>query len=301
MESITPLGFNINSFGCPVIGFQPYMFDRSQTNINWFVSKRNGSNSNNGMSPEAPFRTIAAAISAANGRITWSNSPWASMNIIHVAPGLYAENLTALPYGGAIVGLGNYWDLNGEFGVVIKPTSGAPIDCTSIINCLIHNIAIMSPDTTQVFQADNFNRVVLSDVLIAGLPGASPTTTKGFEVVKDCTGSVLNNVSIWQCRNGVYITTDNANSKQISGTVFRNVRIGGADQTGFYFYQHCTPAMVYVEDCKVGDKSTTLDYGMDDNTSKVTVCDTKFICNNLDPATGSGYYNHCYHLGALIA
>lgn len=277
------------------------MFDSRQHNVHWFVDVRNGSDSYDGTTPDNAYATIAQAITQMNARIDWTATPWASRNVLHIAPGLYAENITSLPYGAVIQGYGSHWDLNGEIGVVIKPASGSPVDCTSIINCIIDNIAFFSPDTSVIFQVDNFNRNTMTNCLFAGLPGASPTTTKGFEVVKDCTGSRLENITFLQVRNGIYVVTDNANSKQISGTVFENIKIMGADQTGFYFDINCNPAMVNINNCVVGSKGTALALGLDDNTDQVTVTNTMFNATANDPATGSNYYNNCYLNGALLA
>jgi len=276
--------------------------DRSQNNLNLFVDKKNGSDSSNGESFNTPLLTIAAAVTKANAKISWSGSPWGPRCNIWIAPGLYAENLTALPYGCNLIGLGDAYDVNGERGVTVKPAAGSPVDCTSIINSRIENICFQSPDTSAVFQADNFNRNVVKGCMFLGLPGASPSTTRGLEVVKDCTGNWISRCTFLQIRNAVYIVTDNANSKQISGTIFENLFIGGADQTGMYFHANCTPSMVWINDCQIGDGSTTLALGLDDDTGAVTVSNTNFVATACDPASGDAdsKYNNCYLNGALL-
>jgi len=275
-----------------------YLPDRS---VEFFADVKFGDDNNNGLSMDQPKATLASAITAMNARISWSDSPWARADILNIAPGVYPENLTSLPYGCRIIGQGDCWDLDGENGVVIKPAIGAAVDCTSIINTLIHNIAFMQVATaTHIFQADNFNRNVMSHVVFAGIPGASPTTTRAFEVVKDCTGSKLIDAFFIQVKNGVYINTDNANSKQISGTVFEDIKMGAVSETGFHFDINSTPCAVFVNRCIIGDNSQVLALGIDDDTDAVTVSNCMITATNNDPATGGTYYNNCFLNGTLI-
>jgi len=270
--------------------------------INYYVNKLSGSDTRgSGKSWEGAYATIEKAITAANATLDWSTSPWADNHVIHIAPGKYAENLTAMPYGATILGYGDSWDLDGENGVCIAPATGAAVDVTSIINSVIYNVAFMQVASAgALFQVDNFNRNTLQHCVFAGIPGASPTTTRGFEVVKDMTGSRLLDCFFMQCKTGIYINTDNANSKQISGTIFDRITIACADTAGFHFDANCTPAGVYVLNSNVGDNSTTLALGMDDDSDGVTVANTNFWATANDPATGGTYYNNCYLNGTLI-
>lgn len=301
--SLTNFPNGITSFGIPQIGsgIMP-MIDNSKEILYYFVDKRNGSDGYSGRSPSEPLLTIAAAITLANNSINWSASPWGARNVIIIAPGKYAENLTALPYGCALIGLGNAFDINGEFGVTIKPSSGSPVDCTSIINSRIHNICFESPDTTVVFQADNFNRNVVTDCVFTGLPGASPTTTRGLEIVKDMTGNWIRNCVFQVVRNGIYIVTDNANQKQASGNIIDYCYVRGCDQTGIYFDANCVPSYTQINNCIIGDGGTTLALGLDDNTGIVNVCNTMFTATACDPASADSdsKYNHCYLNGTIM-
>lgn len=283
--------------GRPVEETPRYQLNRSGV---YFVDGLNGSDSNDGKTREGAFATIATGVSAINDAISWSATPWATSEVLYIAPGVYAENLTALPYGGTVVGLGDAFDLNGQRGVTIKPASGSPFDATSVINCRLRNVCFESPDTSVIFQADNFNRNIFVDVLFSGLPGASPTTTRGFEVVKDMTGSILRRCIIQVARNGIYINTDNANSKQASGNIIEYCRVRGADQKGIYFDINSVPSYTTIDHCTVGDNGTTLALGLDDDTDLVTVSNTNFWATANDPATGGTYYNNCYLNGALI-
>jgi len=268
----------------------------------FYVDGKDGSDNNPGLSIDRAFATIAKAVTEMNARIDWAESPWARADICYIAPGLYAEELTSLPYGCSVIGLGDAFDLNGERGVTIKPASGSPVDCTSIINTRLENLCFESPDTSVIFQVDNLNRNLLVDILLSGLPGASPTTTKGLEIVKDMTGNRLTNVVIQVARNGLYVVTDNANQKQASGNIIEELIVRGADQKGVFFHEHCVPSYTILKDSEIGDGSTTLALGLDDDSGLVKVSNTNFQAEACDPASGDGdsKYNNCYLNGSLM-
>ncbi|MCK4793580.1 MAG: hypothetical protein KAV87_58165, partial [Desulfobacteraceae bacterium] len=264
------------------------------------VDGKDGSDTHNGLSMDRAFKTIAAAITAMNGRIDWSESPWARSDLLYIAPGKYAEALTSFPYGCSVIGLGDAFDLNGERGVTIKPAEGSPVDCTSIINSRLENLCFESPDASPIFQVDNFNRNVLADILLSGLPGAI-TTTEGLEVVKDMTGNRLTNIVVQLIHNGIYIVTDNAAQKQASGNILEQIIVRGCDEKGIYFDRNCVPAYTILKDSEIGDGSTTLALGLDDNSAAVKVSNTNFQATAMDPAhQGGGKYNNCYLNGVLM-
>lgn len=276
-------------------------FTFARQNI-YYVDGKDGNDDYNGLSMDNSFATIAGAVTVMNARISWSATPWALNDILYIAPGVYAENLTSLPYGCTIIGTGDAFDLNGQRGVTIKPASGSPVDCTSVINLRVHNIAFESPDTSVIFQADNFNRNVLTDCLLSGLPGASPTTTKALEIVKDMTGNILRRCIFQIARNGIYVDTDNANSKQASGNIIEHCYIFGADQKGIYFEINTVPSYMQINHCIIGDGSTTLALGLDDDTGLVNVSNTMFTATACDPASAASdsKYNNCYLNGSLM-
>jgi hypothetical protein len=302
MGSLTNFPFGVSSFGIPLpSGGLPPMIDGGETErqIYYFVDGLRGRAAGVATAQD-PISTIAGAITKVNASINWSASPWAPRKVIVVAPGKYAENLTALPYGAHLVGLGNFFDLNGENGVVVQPASGSPVDVESMINCVIENMAFKSPDTSPVFQVDNFNRNVMRNVLLEGLPGVSPTTTRGLEIVKDMTGNWLQNVVIQVITHGLYIDTDNASSKQAVGNIIKDCIIRGCSTVGMYFEVNTSPSYTEVINCIIGDGSTTLALGVDDDTDLVHFIDCKIRATACDPASGAGKYSHCYLNGALI-
>jgi len=295
--SLTNFPNGITSFGSPVYGGTT---DIASGNIYW-VSKSRGSDSNPG-TYDKPYLTIAKAITTMKNRISWSASPWAKSDRLLIEPGKYAENLTSLPYGCDVIGLGNSWDVDGERGVTIQPATGSPVDVTSCINSKIANICFAGTDTSVLFQADNFNRNILVDCVFHGVAGASPTTTIGFEVVKDMTGSLIKNCRFLVCKTGLTMTADNANSKQITGNEFDNLYVTGGDTAGIVFHVNSTPSYTVVKNSNFDGGSSTLALGADDNSTGELVhfYNCNFEATACDPASGSGHYNNCYLNGTLM-
>lgn len=291
--------------GVPTVGGVPFFFNAKKKNLQpkyYFVDVNNGDDGKTGLSPTKAFSTIEKAVTTVNARISWSDSPWATNDVILIAPGKYLENLTALPYGASMIGLGNAFDLNGENGVLIYPAAGIAVDCTSVINAHIHNIAFQSRTTSVIFQADNFNRNVMTNCFFVGTPGASPTTTRGLEIVKDMTGNHIKDCKFVACRNGIYINTDNANSKQASGNLLEGLWITGGDQTGIYFDANTVPSYTTIRNSTIGGGGTTLALGLDDDSDLVECYNTHFTATANDPdgtSAGDGY-NNCYLNGGLL-
>jgi hypothetical protein len=268
----------------------------------YYVNGDGGSDNFDGLSPDTAYATIDKAIDVSMDRISWSGSPWANNDMIVIFPDVYAENLTSGFYGIVMKGLGWHHDINGQHGVTVKPASGSPLDVTSIINATIRNICFEAPDTSVIFETDNFNRNLVEDCTFQGLPGASPTTTRGFEVVKDMTGSHVRRCEFKQIKSAIYLVADNANSKQITGDKFEDLYITGGDTAGIVFDVNCTPSMSMVNRCNMDGGGSTLALGLDDNSSGELVhCyNTNFEATACDPASGSGHYNNCYLNGTLM-
>lgn len=280
----------------PASGIQPKTY---------YVNGDGGSDNFDGLSPDRPFATINKARTVSGGRVKWSGSPWANQDRIIIYPDVYAEALTSSFYGMVVIGLGWAIDLNGEMGVTIKHATGSPIDVTSLINGAFMNLCFHSPADASadvLVQADNCNRMLFSDCAFQGVPGASPTTTRGFEVVKDMTGSHILRCEFKQIRSSIYLVADNANSKQITGDKFEDLYITGGDTAGIVFDINSTPSMSVVNRCNMDGGGSTLALGLDDNsTGELVHCyNTNFEATACDPASGAGHYNNCYLNGTLM-
>jgi len=294
--------------GVPVFGNLPIFLGNSTYPVNYYYVDQLRAASGGGTGTfEDPYSTIAAAVTAANATIDWTISPWAPWHVIVIAPGKYAENLTAFPYGCTVIGLGDSFDLNGENGVTIKPASGSPFDATSVINCHAYNLCFESPDTSPCFDVENFNRNVFKHCLFTGNTGG--TTTHCFRVKDetnadgngDMTGSILEDCIFQVAEIGFEVETDNGSSKQASGNYIKNCDFRGITSKGLYFHADCVPSYTKIIGCEVGDGSTTLALGLDDDTDLVWCSNTNFQATALDPATASsGKYNNCYLNGALL-
>jgi len=158
----------------------------------YYVDSRYGSDNNSGRSPGRPFATIEAAITEVNARTNWSNSRWANSDVIYIAPGSYAENLTSLPHGATIIGLGDSFDADGENGVRIKPATGSPVDVASLVNAKIQNIKFESADASIVFDAAILNNVQLIHCVFSGAAEATTSVAGIYTLdsvmltVRDC-------------------------------------------------------------------------------------------------------------------
>jgi len=151
-----------------------------------------GNDANDGLTWDTAFATIAKGIAVARSYTNWSASPWATNVKIHIAPGSYAENLTALPHGCHIIGHGECWDADGETGVRIKPASGSPVDVGAWVNGKCENVSFESADTSKVFDCEILNNVQFEHCRFAGAPEAT-TSLAGLYVrdsvmltVRDC-------------------------------------------------------------------------------------------------------------------
>lgn len=274
----------------------------------YYVNLDGGSDNFDGLSPDKPFATINKARTLSAARIDWgptSGHPWANQDTVYIYPGIYDENITSGFYGIQLIGLGNANDIDGEMGVTMKAADGSAINVTSIINAIIANICFHGPadsGTEVLLQADNFNRVTLADCVFQGIPGASPTTTRGFEVVKDMTGSKILRTIFKQVKSSIYLVADNANSKQITGNLFEDLWITGGDVAGIVFDENSAPSMSMINRCIMDGGGSTLALGLDDNsTGELVHCyNTNFEATACDPASGAGHYNNCYLNGTLM-
>lgn len=266
----------------------------------YYVHDGVGSDSFDGLSPEMPFATILKARTVSAARINWSASgvPWSNNDMIVIYPGIYNEtNLVSGLYGVNVVGLGNAFDVDGETGAVIKPATGAVWDATSWINMSMSNICFMGAATAApLLQLDNCNRCLLQDLVFQGIPGASPTTTKGFEIVKDMTGSELKRCWFQTLTHGIYLVADNANSKQITGDRFEDIYIMATSTAGIYADANCVPTGTVFNRFVIGPTPTL---GVDDNSATIMFNQGWVEASGMDPATTAGHYSQVYVNGTL--
>lgn len=202
------------------------------------------------------FTTIAAAIEAANARINWtSGSPWGNGDNIFVMPGTYAENLTSMPHGCNLIGIGHDTG-DGENGVQIQPATGAAVDVASWVNGYCENIGFNTTDTGIPFDAAICNNVKFKNCRFVGTTGQSAArgfytldadrlniincefidVLIGFEAAYADAGDKFHDSRIQHCKftnitnKGIYLTT----SLLVNGTLISDnyIQCTGASSIG---------------------------------------------------------------------
>jgi hypothetical protein len=227
----------------------------------YFVDTKNGSDGSQGRRADNALATIARAITLVNANISWSASPWAQRDVIYIMPGTYAENITSMPYGAIMIGAGN--DIrDGENGVKIKPASGDPVDCASIVNTEIYNIGFESPDTGAAFDAAICNNVLFQNCLFTGAAEAT-TAVYGFWT-SDCVKTTFRNCWFCNADNGAYFTYTDAGDS-ISYLLMENCIITGCSATGIYTHTNLVGPHSVVRNCHISGSGQTLTIGIDDN------------------------------------
>ncbi len=245
--------------GVPVINALA-MLPRYNSNIYW-VDGANGSDGNDGLAWDRAFATIAKAVTTMNDRISWSATPWANRDIMIIAPGTYAENLTSLPYGCTIIGLGH--DVrDGQNGVKVKPASGDPVDVGALINTAIYNVGFESPGTGAAFDADICNNNYFEGCFFTG--AAEATTAVYAFITTDLTKTTFKNCWFCNADYGAYFNYTDANDK-VAYLLMEDCLITGCDTAGIYTHANLVGPHSIVRHCTITGSGQTLTKGIDDN------------------------------------
>lgn len=272
------------------------MFPLDQASRVYYVDSKYGNTVNDGLTRENPLSTIASAITKVNARIDWTASPWAGHDVIVISPGTYAENLTSLPYGATVVGLGH--DLrDGENGVKIKPASGAPVDVGACINTAFYNITFETADTTAAhacFDADICNNCLFYNCRFSG--PAETATAVGF-VSKDMTGNRFIDCEFDCCDKGLDVNYADANDG-FNHNLLRDCRFTQIDTAGIEISTNLVGPSSIIEHCIFVGAGATMAIGIDDNSSIVDVINC-FITAT-DPIQGCRSAEGCYGNGVLL-
>jgi len=227
----------------------------------YYVNKDGGKDTNDGLSPRYPFLTIAKAISVVNARISWSASPWANHDSIVIYPGEYAENLTSLPYGATVIGLGH--DVrDAQCGVKIKPASGSPVDVGACINSAFYNIGFESVDTSAAFDAAICNNVLFSGCFFTGAPEA--TTAVYAFITSDATKVTFRDCWFCNADNGMYFKYTDGGDKA-AYILVEDCLITGCSAAGIYTATSLVGPHFIVRHNTIAGAGQTLAIGIDDN------------------------------------
>ena len=240
------------------------------------------------------FGTIEAAITAVNADINWSNSPWANGDVIYILPGTYAENLTALPHGCAMIGIGD--DIrDGQYGVVIQPASGDPVDVSAWINGYMENIGFISSSTNPAFDAAILNNCKLVNCFFSGA-AESTTATEAF-VTNDCVKTTLKDCWAANATIGFrFEYVDGGDS--ISYLWMENCRSTYIATSGIYTSTNLVGPHSIVQDCQFMGSGQTTTKQIDDNSSIFDF--VRCSAEGTTATEGGRSYNGCYGNGALV-
>jgi hypothetical protein len=261
----------------------------------YYVDGFNGSDGNDGENPDNPLATIAAAITLSNATIDWSATPWASRNVIIIQPGSYAENLTSLPYGALMIGVGPWDNRDAQMGVKIKPASGVPVDVNAAINMAIYNIGFESTSTSRAFDATILNNCLFYNCLFTG---AAETATAGAALyTSDCTYTRFYRCRFCNADQGMsfnYVDAgDGINYLDVDDCI-----ISGCDTDGIYVSTNLVGPHSRIRNTHIFGGGQTMAEGVDDNSAilELSRCDITAT----DPVDGCRAANGCYGNGSLL-
>ena len=259
----------------------------------YYVDKRVTS-SGNGRSWSQAYKTIAEAVTVMNGRIDWSESPWAKGDICFIGPGVYAENLISLPYGCMLVGAGH--DMrDGQFGTKIKPAAGAPVDVGACINSAFVNIGFESPGTVAAFDADIMNNNLFQDCYFTG--PAETATIAACIVTKDAVMNKLIRGQFSCADKGIDVNyADGGDS--FSHNLIKECVFDQIDTAGIEISTNLVGPSSKVIDCCFFGAGQTMSIAIDDNSAILDVA--KCFAESTSGFSGCRSVNGSYNNGTLI-
>lgn len=250
--------------------------------------------SGTGRSWAQAYKTLAEAITVVRDRIDWGGTPWGTRDIIVIAPGTYIENLTALPHGALMIGLG--WDnRDAQYGVKIKPASGLPVNVGGAMNIGFIGISFESADTSKAFYSGVFNNCYMERCRFSGA-AESVTCTHAFQV-NDAVANKWYDCD-FTCAAVGFDAAYADGGDSFSHNHMKNCR----------FSQHTTAALrttlnlvgpsSLIEDCVMFGGGQTLAIGVDDNSGILELVGLKITAT--DPIQGCRAANACYGNGVIL-
>lgn len=281
--------------GVPVGGDIPVFLGNSTYPVNYYyVDQLRAASGGGSGSFKDPYSTIAAAVTAANATIDWSLSPWAPWHVIVIAPGTYAENITSLPYGCTLWGLG-FEIRDAQAGVKIKPASGDPVDVNACINTHFANICFESPGSGAAFDAAICNNNVFWKCRFSG--AAESVTCAYAFYTNDSVGNKWLDCDFTCAAIGFEIAyADGGDS--FSHNLIEHCRFSQHTTAGIRTSTNLVGPSSLVNDCNLWGGGQTLAIGVDDNSGILELADLDITAT--DPVQGCRAANRCYGNGALL-
>jgi hypothetical protein len=282
---------NLN--GIPVTGNGiPIMVGQNKY---YYVDGKYGSDSSPNGSIDAPYATIAKATTIARARVDWAATPWAKRDIIVVAPGTYAENLTALAHGCIYWALG--WDnRDAQMGVKIQPATGQPVDVGGFINGAFFGFGFQTSGTEKCFEGG-----IVNNCLFAGcrFEGAAETSTaaKLFECCDLVRTKFLDcEFSCGDVGFDILGTGGDPYSK-MAHSIIKGCRFDQIDTAGIRTTLGMVGVSNLVDDCRMYGGGTTMALGIDDNAGIIDVMNTNVV--GTAAFDGCRSVSNCYENGVL--
>ena len=130
----------------------------------YFVDKKNGVDTNSGLSWAQAVKTIAKAIALSNATIDWAGDPWLVDNYIIIAPGLYKENLESVPHSCHMIGLGVHGT---DTPVEIHPDTGKAIAVATAVGVHFYNIRFEATGSVPIIDFGICNNVIFQNCQFA--------------------------------------------------------------------------------------------------------------------------------------
>ena len=239
----------------------------------FFVDKKNGLDTNSGLSWDEAVKTIAKAIALSNASIDWGGDPWLVDNYIIIAPGLYKENLESVPHSCHVIGLGVPGT---DTAVEIHPDTGKAIDVETAVGVHFYNIRFECHGAINLIEFGICNNVIFEDCEFnpasASVKAAISTENSAYLTVKNC--KFTSGSHLFTFDYGIY-TSVNGNffhNALIENNIFDGIKATG---TAILIKNQCTSSKTVIKNNII--RLTGAGVGIDDNNDNAIVVGNKIF------------------------
>ena len=276
---MTTFGDQVFQFGGVPVGGGDWLLGVANT---YFVDVQSGNDGNIGDNWNNALATIARAITLSNATIDWSATP-KRYNAILIAPGVYPEALTTLPYYCHVIGMG----IRGtDTAAEIHPVTGSVMAGTGL-GLHLQNLRLETNEALPILDFGICNNTIIEDCTFTN--GAAVAAT-GIDT-ENCT-----HLTVQRCSFESGQTTGLAYGFYFRGGANKfahNVRIQYnkvlTETAGIWIENTCTASQ-----CVIGPGNFIARpvKGIDDNSGQSYVFDN-FICASSDAIEHANSASHC--------
>ena len=264
---------------------------------NYYFVGKGGDDGQDGKSWDNRFLTIEQAVTTSNADIDWTTTPWGPRNVIVIGPGTFAENLTSLPYGAVMVGLGQ--DLrDAQVGTKIKPSTGSPVVVTSAVNTEFYNLGFETGDGetgSYAFKAGILNNCYFENCFFTG--PAETATIGACLYTNDSTKTTFRRCWFANGNHGVSLNYADGGDG-INYLLMDDCVISGCDAVGIYVSTNLVGPHSLVKNTSIFGGGQTLAIGVDDNSGILELHRVDITAT--DPVDECRAANGCYGNGSLL-